>query len=139
MTDVLIVSEEQAVALEKAGIKVEVQYIVRIADMLKLHQAPAQVARPQPAPAVKKRRVRYGQSVLLRWTGLKWAGRIDTEAHHAYTAMADYFNDRSRTNKVASRVELTKLMVAVMSKQSKAFNAGTITYLCDQKYLEPVT
>lgn len=139
MTDVLIVTEEQAVALEKAGIKVDVQYIVRISDFAKLNAAPA----PAPAPQAKSkpltaRVVRYSRDSKLRWTGLKWTGGKDTESHKCYQVLHDHFTSRNCTSLVATRADLTKLIVKAFATTGKQFNAGSITYLCDQKYLEMV-
>ena len=134
MTDVLIVSEEQAVALEKAGIKVEVQYIVRITDMLRLNQAPAQAAKPSSVPA---RVIRYGRDAQLRWTGLKWTGKAQTQPHFAYTVLAAYF--ATKQAKSLKRSEMNKLLAKDFMAKGIPFNSSVITHLCNQKYLEPVT
>jgi hypothetical protein len=138
MTNVLIVTEEQAVALEKAGIKVDVQYIVRLSDFAKLNEAQAPAPQPKPRP-VTTRVVRYGHDCKLRWTGLKWAGGKDTESHACYQHLHDHFTARNCTSMVIKRADLTRLLVKALAERGKQFNAGTITYLCDQKYLELVS
>lgn len=133
MTNVLIVSEEQAVALEKAGIKVDVQYVVRLSDFAKLNDPPAPQPKPRP---VSTRIVRYARDCKLRWTGLKWNGGKETAAHTCYQLLHEHFTARNCTSLIASRAELTKLLVKALAPRGEQFSAGTLTYLCDQKYLE---
>lgn len=132
MTDVLIVTEEQAVALEKAGIKVDVQYIVRLSDMVKMNRE--QVAKPLPA---SPRTVKYGRDATLRWTGLKWTGSKDTQPHHAYMLLAEYFS--SRANKALKRSDINAWLAPKFLAVGMPFNSSVVTHLCNQKYLEPVS
>lgn len=136
MTDVLIVTEEQAVALEKAGIKVDVQYIVKLSDFAKLNDAPPPPPKPRP---VSTRVVRYARDCKLRWTGLKWSGGKDTAAHSCYQLLHDHFTARNCTSMVATRADITRMLVKALAPKGEQFSAGTVTYLCDQKYLELVS
>lgn len=132
MTDVLIVTEEQAVALEKVGIKVDVQYIVKLSDMVKMNRE--QPAKPLPAPS---RTVKYGRDATLRWTGLKYTGTKDTQPHAAYQVLAQYFENRG--NKALKRSEINTLLAAKFMAVGMPFNSSVVTHLCNQKYLEPVS
>lgn len=135
MTDVLIVSEDQAVALEKVGIKVEIQYIVKLADMVRLNQTQTQVAKPLHVPT---RTIRYGRDAALRWTGLKWTGRKGTQPHVAYEALAAYFKANPKAAAL-KRSGINRYLTKEFMAKGIPFNSSVVTHLCNQKYLEPLT
>jgi hypothetical protein len=133
--DIMVVSEEQAAALEKAGIKVEMQYVVKIAD---LRPAPA------PEPAQHKtiirptRSVKFGHLTKLRWTDLKWTGKDGSQPHMCYKILHEYFHSRAATGRVLTREAINRLLATELAQAKTPFNSSFVSYLCEQKYLEPV-
>lgn len=133
----IIVTDEQAKVLEASGVKVEIVQIVRVAN---LAAKPAAPEAPQPAarPNIIKsaRGLKYPKHMVLRWTGLKWTGKPNTQLQAAYVVLADYFNGRD-VKKVLTREDVNKLLVKELAKKNIVFSSSIVTYLCNQKYLEP--
>lgn len=134
----MIVSEEQAAALEKAGVKVEVQYVVKICDLRPAAPAPA----PTPRPAVihPQREVKYGHNAKLRWTDLKWTGKVGSQTHQCWKILQQHFHSRDATSRVMKRSEINDLLAKeLMASYHQPFNSSFVSYLCEQKYLEPMS
>ena len=131
----MLVTEEQAALMEKAGIPVEIRYVVKLQDM-KAAERPvitANTERMRPAPT---RVVKYPHEGLLRWTGLKWQGASGTSVHMVYTMLADHFKGRDVKSHTMRRSEINHLLAAEHQKRGKIFYSHNLTMLCDLKYLE---
>ncbi len=134
----IIVTDEQARVLEASGVKVEIVQIVRVAN---LAAKPAAPEAPQPSKAERPTKlhpivVRYPNDMLLRWTGIKFTGKPQSAAHVAYMILAEHFSARD-AKKVLTRGDINKLLSKELARKGMVFNASTVSYLCEQKYLEP--
>lgn len=132
----MLVTEEQAAMMEKAGIPVEIRYVVRMSDMGKTSPAPAVTANTERVRAAPTRVVKYPHEGLLRWTGLKYQGASGTSVHMVYTMLADHFKGRDVKSHTMRRSELNHLLAAEHQKRGKIFYSHNLTMLCDLKYLE---
>lgn len=133
----IIVTDEQAKVLEASGVKVEIVQIVRVANLAAKPAAP-EAPQPKPEPRAKLHPivVRYPNDMLLRWTGLKFTGKPQSAAHVAYLILAEHFSARD-AKKVMTRGDINRLLSKELARKGMVFNASTVSYLCEQKYLEP--
>lgn len=137
MTKYIVVTEEQAEQLQAAGVPVDIQYVVEISHLTAKTAAPAVAITPAQPVIKSKRSIRFHTDTVLRWTGLKWTGaRNNTQGHMAYNLLAEYF--AKRQTQTAIRRDLNAMLTKGMLAQGQAFSSSVITYLCLQKYLEPV-
>lgn len=133
----IIVTDEQAKVLEASGVKVEIVQIVRVAN---LAAKPAAPEAPQPDTTKRTKlhpiTVKYPNHMVLRWTGLKFTGKLQSAAHVAHMILAEHFGARD-AKKVLTRGDINKLLSRELARKGMVFNASVVSYLCDQKYLEP--
>lgn len=140
--DFIIVSEEQAAVMEKAGIPVEIQYLIRLSHLQRAPAPEPQPAAPTPQPKEKYSKVRvirYPSDGLLRWTGLKWTGHNGTALHGVYQMLSDYFKGRDIKSMIVKRETLNTYLATEHQKRGKVFYSHNLSFLCNQKYLEAFT
>lgn len=131
----IIVTDEQAKVLEASGVKVEIVQIVRVANLAAKPAAP-EAPKPDRPTKLHPTTVKYPNSMVLRWTGLKFTGKPQSAAHVAHMILAEHFSGRD-VKKVLTREDINKLLSRELARKGMVFNASTVSYLCDQKYLEP--
>ena len=132
MAEYIVVTEEQAVQFERAGVPVKVQYTVELDALAKSQAAqPPRVVRAKRKPTVMSDR-------KLRWTGVAYTGTKDTQVHFAYDALRELFSAKGEPQAQPRKFLNEYLAKEFLLRDKGVFSSSVINGLMAGKYLEPV-
>ena len=135
---VIAVTEDQAAKLEAAGFPVKVEYTAKLEDLIQWIETAKVHDRTKVAPKLTiRRRIKVPCTTILRWTGVKYSGRKDTQEYIAYHLLAAYFSKpRSALQGTATRKEINALLAEGFTARGQVFSSSIVSGLLRQKYLE---
>lgn len=124
----IVITEDQAEQFEQAGIPVQVQYTVSVADITGV------ASKRTTTPKTSASRSVVGAEAQLRWTNLAWDENTNTNHHVAYQLLAAHFSKKDPP--VDTRRKLSRYLNVEMEKRNITFYSAIISFMIRKRYLE---